>query len=93
MHEEQIGRFPSHLTFFRRQVLHAYTVVKYVHGRSHRLAIYSPWLGAALQPGKTAVHPYLQEYNRDMLDKYEEYIETMEWSRFRLNRDTRNGNT
>jgi hypothetical protein len=23
LHDEQIGRFPSHLTFFRRQVLHA----------------------------------------------------------------------
>jgi hypothetical protein len=24
-HDEQVGRFPSHLTFFRRQVLHAWT--------------------------------------------------------------------
>lgn len=35
MHEEQIGRFPSHLTFFRRQVLHAYTGIKYVHDDDH----------------------------------------------------------
>lgn len=54
MHDEQIGRFPSHLTFFRRQVLHAYTVIKHVHRHHHHhhhhLATYSPWLGAALRP-------------------------------------------
>ena len=36
-HWEQIGRFPSHFVFFRRQVLHAFTGVEYWYFRQNLL--------------------------------------------------------